>query len=40
MVWQTLTDNPEVFYGAVLSLVIVVLLTPAAVRFRGRPSAC
>src|SRR4051812_50119938 len=29
MVWQTLTDNPEVFYGAVLSLVIVVLLTPA-----------
>src|SRR3954464_10476661 len=29
MVWQTLTDNPEVFYGAVLSLVIVVLLPPA-----------
>ena len=29
MVWETLTDNPEVVYGAVLALVIVVLLTPA-----------
>jgi UDP-GlcNAc:undecaprenyl-phosphate GlcNAc-1-phosphate transferase len=27
--WNTLTDNPEVVYGAVLALVIVVLLTPA-----------
>jgi UDP-GlcNAc:undecaprenyl-phosphate/decaprenyl-phosphate GlcNAc-1-phosphate transferase len=29
MVWNTLTDNLEVVYGAVLALVIVVLLTPA-----------
>ena len=27
--WETLTDNPEVLYGAVVALVIVVLLTPA-----------
>ena len=27
--WNTLTDNLEVVYGAVLALVIVVLLTPA-----------
>ena len=27
--WNTLTDNPEVLYGAALALVIVVLLTPA-----------
>ena len=27
--WETLTDHPEVLYGAVLALVIVVLLTPA-----------
>jgi UDP-GlcNAc:undecaprenyl-phosphate GlcNAc-1-phosphate transferase len=27
--WNTLTDNPEVVYGTVLALVIVVLLTPA-----------
>src|ERR671936_932074 len=29
VMWNTLTDNPEVVYGAVLALVIVVLLTPA-----------
>jgi UDP-GlcNAc:undecaprenyl-phosphate GlcNAc-1-phosphate transferase len=28
-VWDTLTDHPEVLYGAVLALLIVVLLTPA-----------
>jgi UDP-GlcNAc:undecaprenyl-phosphate/decaprenyl-phosphate GlcNAc-1-phosphate transferase len=28
-VWSTLTDHPEVIYGTVLALVIVVLLTPA-----------
>jgi len=28
-VWGTLEDHPEVVYGAVLALVIVVLLTPA-----------
>jgi UDP-GlcNAc:undecaprenyl-phosphate GlcNAc-1-phosphate transferase len=27
--WHTLTHNPEVLYGAVLALLIVVLLTPA-----------
>src|SRR3954447_17431474 len=27
--WSTLSDHPEVVYGAVLALVIVVLLTPA-----------
>jgi UDP-GlcNAc:undecaprenyl-phosphate GlcNAc-1-phosphate transferase len=27
--WTTLSNNPEVLYGAVLALVIVVLLTPA-----------
>ena len=27
--WETLTDHPEVLYGAILSLAIVVLLTPA-----------
>jgi UDP-GlcNAc:undecaprenyl-phosphate GlcNAc-1-phosphate transferase len=27
--WSTLTDNPEVLYGAVVGLLIVVLLTPA-----------
>jgi UDP-GlcNAc:undecaprenyl-phosphate GlcNAc-1-phosphate transferase len=27
--WSTLSDHPEVIYGAVLALVIVVLLTPA-----------
>jgi UDP-GlcNAc:undecaprenyl-phosphate/decaprenyl-phosphate GlcNAc-1-phosphate transferase len=27
--WSTLTDHPEVIYGTVLALVIVVLLTPA-----------
>ena len=27
--WNTLTNHPEVIYGAVLALVIVVLLTPA-----------
>jgi len=27
--WETLTDNPEVLYGAVLALLIVILLTPA-----------
>jgi UDP-GlcNAc:undecaprenyl-phosphate GlcNAc-1-phosphate transferase len=29
MVWTTLTDHPEVVYGAALALLIVVLLTPA-----------
>src|SRR5215469_7883538 len=29
MVWNTLTDNLEVVYGAGVALVIVVLLTPA-----------
>ena len=28
MVWQELKDCPEVVYGALLALVIVVLLTP------------
>ncbi len=28
MVWQELKDSPEVVYGALLALVIVVLLTP------------
>jgi UDP-GlcNAc:undecaprenyl-phosphate GlcNAc-1-phosphate transferase len=28
-VWQTLTDNPEVVYGALVAFLIVVLLTPA-----------
>ena len=27
--WSTLSDHPEVVYGAVLALVIVILLTPA-----------
>src|SRR6187399_386886 len=27
--WETLSDHPEVLYGAALALVIVVLLTPA-----------
>jgi len=27
--WETLTDHPEVLYGAALALVIVILLTPA-----------
>ena len=27
--WSTLSDHPEVIYGAVLALVIVILLTPA-----------
>src|ERR687885_2381368 len=27
--WETLTDHPEVLWGAALALVIVVLLTPA-----------
>ncbi len=29
MVWQTLTDHPEVLYGALAALGIVILLTPA-----------
>jgi len=27
--WETLSDHPEVLYGAALALVIVILLTPA-----------
>src|ERR687885_2597553 len=27
--WETLTDHPEVLYGAAVALVVVVLLTPA-----------
>ena len=29
MVWSELTDNPEVIWGALVALVVVVLLTPA-----------
>ena len=31
--WQTLRDNPEVLWGFVLALVVVVILTPAVGRF-------
>src|SRR4029079_317134 len=27
--WETLSDHPEVLYGAALALAIVILLTPA-----------
>src|SRR6184192_2882103 len=33
MVWSELRDHPQVVYGAVLALVIVVLLTPGVGRF-------
>src|SRR3954471_15615476 len=32
MVWQQLTDHPEVLYGAAAALAIVLLLTPAVGR--------
>src|SRR5215218_4697138 len=31
--WQTLRDNPEVLWGFLLALVVVVILTPAVGRF-------
>src|SRR5580765_4967477 len=31
--WQTLRDNPEVLYGFLLALVVVIILTPAVGRF-------
>src|SRR5215218_838244 len=31
--WQTLRDNPEVIWGALLALVVVLILTPAVGRF-------
>src|SRR4051794_41957527 len=32
MVWQQLRDNPEVLYGALAALAIVLVLTPAVGR--------
>ena len=31
--WQTLRDNPEVIWGFVLALGVVLVLTPAVWRF-------